>query len=73
MSLDAETRAQIQSLVDTNEVVVFMKGNPEAPQCGFSATVIGILDQLIPSYASFDVLSDAKVREVSYRPRVRDR
>jgi len=63
MSLDASTRERIQSLIDANEVVLFMKGNPEAPQCGFSATVVGILDQLIPSYASFDVLSDQSVRE----------
>lgn len=63
MSLDDATRDRIQTLVDSSEVFLFMKGTPEAPQCGFSATVVQILDQLIPRYASFDVLSDPAVRE----------
>jgi monothiol glutaredoxin len=63
VGLDSETRDRIQSLVDANEVLLFMKGKPDSPQCGFSATVVGILDQLLPSYGSFDVLSDPQVRE----------
>ena len=38
------------------------KGDPSAPQCGFSAQVVSILDRLIPGYASFDVLSDPEIR-----------
>jgi monothiol glutaredoxin len=44
-------------------VVLFMKGNRRAPQCGFSAQVVQILDRLLPDYSTFDVLSDAAVRE----------
>jgi monothiol glutaredoxin len=63
MSLDAEIRSRLQSLVEEHEVLLFMKGNREAPQCGFSATVVGILDQLLPRYATVDVLADAALRE----------
>jgi monothiol glutaredoxin len=62
MTLDAATRTRLQTLVDENEVLLFMKGNREAPQCGFSATVVGILDQLLPRYATVDVLSDPAIR-----------
>jgi monothiol glutaredoxin len=63
MSLDEATREQITSLVEANDVVLFMKGNRERPRCGFSATVVQILDTLLPVYETFDVLSDANVRE----------
>jgi monothiol glutaredoxin len=60
---DGSTREQIESLIRSNEVVLFMKGNRQAPQCGFSATVIQILDTLTPEYATADVLSDPELRE----------
>jgi monothiol glutaredoxin len=63
MSLDEATREQIASLIEANDVVLFMKGDREMPQCGFSATVVRILDSLLPSYQTFDVLSDPKLRE----------
>jgi len=63
MSLDPETRDRIQSLVESNEVLLFMKGDRQSPQCGFSATVVGILDHVIPRYATVDVLSDPAIRE----------
>ncbi len=63
MSLDETTRAKIDSLVQNNDVLLFMKGNPRAPQCGFSATVVGILDTLTSEYATADVLSDAALRD----------
>jgi len=63
MSLDESTRAQIDSLVKSNDVMLFMKGNRGAPQCGFSATVVQILDSLVPSYATADVLSDPALRD----------
>lgn len=63
MSLDAETRDRIQSLVDAHEVLLFMKGDRESPKCGFSATVVGILDQLLPRYATVDVLADPAIRD----------
>ena len=63
MSLDAALRERIESIVRSDRVVLFMKGTPEAPQCGFSAQVVSILGRLLPSYGSFDVLSDRDVRE----------
>lgn len=63
MSLDPATRERIEGHVGAADVVLFMKGHRGQPQCGFSATVIRILDALVPSYATVDVLSDAEVRE----------
>jgi monothiol glutaredoxin len=50
-------------MIASNDVVLFMKGNREAPQCGFSSTVVGILDGLVADYATADVLADPAVRE----------
>ncbi len=61
--MNPATREKIASLIASDRVFLFMKGNPQAPQCGFSATVVGILDQLLPGYGSFDVLSDMEIRE----------
>jgi monothiol glutaredoxin len=63
MRLDEATREQITSLIEANDVMLFMKGNRERPRCGFSATVVRILDTLLPAYETFDVLSDPNVRE----------
>jgi monothiol glutaredoxin len=63
MTLDAGTRAQIENLVRSNRVVLFMKGTREAPQCGFSATVVGILDGLLPQYQTVNVLAEPEIRE----------
>ena len=56
-------KQQIATLVKDHRVLLFMKGSPEAPQCGFSATVVEILGQYLPEYQTFDVLSDMSVRE----------
>ncbi|GAB2489409.1 Grx4 family monothiol glutaredoxin [Arenimonas alkanexedens] len=63
MSLSPETRARIESILAANHVVLFMKGEPRAPQCGFSAKAVGILDGLLPGFGHVDVLADAEVRE----------
>ena len=63
MSLSAETRARIERTLADHRVVLFMKGDRQAPRCGFSAKAVGILDGLIPEYASVDVLSDPEIRE----------
>ena len=63
MSVATDVGQQIASIVDSDRVVLFMKGNRQAPQCGFSAQVVQILDRLLPSYTTFDVLSDMEVRE----------
>jgi len=61
--LTTDTETRIRSLVAESDVLLFMKGNREMPQCGFSATVVRILDSLLPAYQTFDVLSDPNVRE----------
>jgi len=63
MSLSEHTRERIAGLIEKNRVMLFMKGNRQAPQCGFSARVIGILDSMLPDYETFDVLSDPEIRE----------
>jgi monothiol glutaredoxin len=63
MSLDDATRQRIDDLIKESDVMLFMKGNPQAPQCGFSATVIQILDSHISSYETLDVLSNPDIRE----------
>lgn len=62
MSLSAEALEKITSLVHSDRVVLFMKGTPEAPQCGFSATVVQLLSAFPVSYTSFDVLQDSEIR-----------
>jgi len=63
MSISPELRSRIQSLVDDNEVVLFMKGNRHQPQCGFSARAVGVLEGLVDDYLTVDVLSDPEVRQ----------
>jgi monothiol glutaredoxin len=63
MALSPAIRDRIQTIVGSDRVVVFMKGNPDAPQCGFSSQVVSILNRLLPRYGSFDVLEDRDVRE----------
>ena len=62
MSLDETVRRQVSELVANNRVVLFMKGNRRVPQCGFSAQVVQILDELLPSYETVDVLSSPEIR-----------
>ncbi|MBK7774192.1 MAG: Grx4 family monothiol glutaredoxin [Sandaracinaceae bacterium] len=56
------TQESLRKLVQDNEVVLFMKGTRSAPQCGFSATVIAILDDFLDDYATVNVLADPDVR-----------
>ena len=55
--------AEIDDAVKTNDVVLFMKGTPVFPQCGFSSTVVQILDYLGVEYVSNNVLENQLVRE----------
>jgi monothiol glutaredoxin len=55
--------ARIASLLQQHPVVLFMKGSPQAPRCGFSAATAGVLDELLGDYASVDVLADPEIRE----------
>jgi monothiol glutaredoxin len=63
MNLDQGTRDRIEQMVRSDRVVLFMKGTRTAPQCGFSAATVGILDSLVAEYTTFNVLEDQGVRE----------
>jgi len=56
-------QAEIKSMVESNNVLLFMKGTPVFPQCGFSSTVAKVLDHLQVDYASVNVLEDPEVRD----------
>jgi len=54
---------KIDKVVKENPIVLFMKGTPEAPQCGFSQQVAAILSQIGCEYATFNVLLDDEIRQ----------
>src|ERR1700712_3645935 len=58
-----DTRQRIDDEVKTNPVVLFMKGTPVFPQCGFSAAVVQILSQLGVKFKAIDVLKDPDIRQ----------
>jgi monothiol glutaredoxin len=60
----AEPTAQrIEAVITSSDVVLFMKGVPAAPQCGFSAAAVQILSQLAVPFKTVDVLADMEIRE----------
>ena len=63
MSIDPALRSRIDTLLSDNRVVLFMKGHPGSPQCGFSAKAAGALNALGIQYAHVDVLADPDIRE----------
>ena len=63
MSLDPATRDTIEKQVNSARVVLYMKGHPRQPMCGFSAKTAGMLDSLLDDYVSVDVLQDEEIRE----------
>ncbi|MBR8832031.1 MAG: Glutaredoxin 4 [Chroococcopsis gigantea SAG 12.99] len=58
-----ETKAQLDSLVKNNKVLVFMKGSKMMPQCGFSNNVVQILNMLGVPYETVDVLQNEQIRQ----------
>ena len=61
--MDDKTKNLIQSHIDNNEVCLFMKGTPDAPQCGFSMAVSNILKILEVEYNGINVLEDQSLRD----------
>ena len=61
--MDDQTKNLIQTHIDNNEVCLFMKGTPDAPQCGFSMAVTNMLKLLEVKFQSVNVLEDQNVRE----------
>ena len=62
-TMDSSTRTRIDALINSNQIMVFMKGTKLMPQCGFSNNVVQILNSLGMSFETFDVLSDMEIRE----------
>lgn len=58
-----ETQTRIREIVDSNDVVLFMKGSPLFPQCGFSSRAVAILNHLGADFESVDVLQDQGIRQ----------
>jgi monothiol glutaredoxin len=54
---------RISTLVNNNDVVLFMKGTPFFPQCGFSSTAVAILERLNVGFEGVDVLADPEIRQ----------
>ncbi|MGB0785157.1 MAG: Grx4 family monothiol glutaredoxin [Alphaproteobacteria bacterium] len=61
--MDNTTKERIETEIAKSDIVLFMKGNPIFPQCGFSANTAGVLNHLGVEYHSVDVLADPDIRE----------
>jgi monothiol glutaredoxin len=59
----ADINERIESLITSSPIFLFMKGNPQQPQCGFSANVCAILAHMGVEFKSFDILSDEGIRQ----------
>jgi len=58
-----DLNSKLKRLINSHKCMLFMKGNPEEPKCGFSRTTIGILTDLNANYGTFDILTDEEVRQ----------
>jgi monothiol glutaredoxin len=56
-------KTRITETIGSNRIMLFMKGNPSMPQCGFSAAVVGILREVGVPFGSFNILADQEMRE----------
>lgn len=63
MSLNDAVKSKIENYLQGNKVVLFMKGNPQQPMCGFSAKTVAALDSVVSDYTSVNVLDDPDIRE----------
>ena len=61
--LDDSLKQRIEKTIANDRVMLFMKGNPAMPQCGFSATVVQILKQVGVPFGTYNILADAELRE----------
>ena len=59
----SDVKTQIQETIDSSDVVLFMKGTKEMPQCGFSSRVAGVLNYMGVSYRDVNVLADDGIRQ----------
>ena len=62
-TIDPDISDRIQSEINSQDVVLFMKGTPVMPQCGFSAAVVGVLSHIGVQFRGINVLEDEQIRE----------
>ena len=62
-TLDPDISERIKSEINSQDVVLFMKGTPVMPQCGFSAAVVGVLGHIGVQFRGVNVLEDEQIRE----------
>jgi monothiol glutaredoxin len=60
---DNEIRSLIAQAIEENDTILFMKGSPDAPACGFSARSVAMLQQLETPFAAVDILPDPRIRQ----------
>lgn len=61
--MSPETKSRIEKILSENRIVLFMKGSPSFPQCGFSARAVAVLKELGAEFGSVDVLADEDIRD----------
>ena len=61
--MEQNTKEKIENIIKENEILLFMKGTPVMPQCGFSAAVVGVLSHMGVKFNSVNVLEDPEIRE----------
>ncbi len=61
--MNDKIKNKIKNIIDEHEVMLFMKGTPSMPQCGFSAAVVGVLNHMGISFETINVLQDQEIRE----------
>jgi monothiol glutaredoxin len=61
--MEQHIQEKIESILNEGRVVLFMKGTPQSPQCGFSARAVAILNEIGAQFSSFNVFDDQEVRE----------
>jgi monothiol glutaredoxin len=61
--MNDDLKNRITQTITSNRIMLFMKGNPSMPQCGFSAAVVGVLKDVGVQYGTFNILADQELRE----------
>jgi len=61
--MEEQIKTQIEGLINSSDVFLFMKGSPEAPECGFSANIVELLNNQEIEFKSFNILSNQELRE----------
>ena len=61
--LAEDTIERIEDIINSSDIILFMKGNSDFPQCGFSANTVSILSELKVSFKTYDILQDPELRQ----------